>query len=530
MRIKILYAFLVLLLCFAFLHLVQKSFTPYYKVLKVNNFGQICIDLNSDMICEDSEYYRLKDVKLYLEDNKEFTKKSNFILKTLLEGKEIKLLEPPSIFYKFARVEINGTDAAIILLKEGFAQPHNKNVPTDYFLYFNKSNFLKNISLYEKTNTEKIIKETEIIEERTPNYIDGAVELYLIDPNLYSLPSKRARTNLAQSIIYNIENAKLSIDAALYGLEGQDEILKALLRARNRGVNVRIVTDSNPCADDTYADTYKLRENFNFKNDNSPFIMHNKFFIFDAQKVLTTSANVSSTGTGGYNSNTGILVNSKVVANVYLKEFEQMFNGSFHKLKTKNELVSFNLDAKTSISIYFAPASDILSPVINEINNAGKEILVSAFYLTHREIIAALIAAKERSVDVTVTIDALGAQKFKDRINMLKQAHIKVKAENWGGKNHQKNILIDSCTFIGGSANFSKNAVIKNDENLYILKNCSIGSVYRKYYFKLYNSIDEKYLFKYPHAEGFESGNSCYDGIDNDFDGKIDMQDENCKK
>ena len=54
--------------------------------------------------------------------------------------------------------------------------------------------------------------------------------------------------------------------------------------------------------------------------------------------------------------------------------------------------------------------------------------------------------------------------------------------------------------------------------------------MYRQYYFKLYNSIDEKYLFKYPHAEGFESGNSCYDGIDNDFDGKIDMQDENCKK
>ena len=124
----------------------------------------------------------------------------------------------------------------------------------------------------------------------------------------------------------------------------------------------------------------------------------------------------------------------------------------------------------------------------------------------------------------------LGKNKFKERIELLKQNNIKVKAENWGGKNHQKNLLSDRCTFISGSANFSKNAVIKNDENLLILKNCLAGEAYRKYYFKLYNSIDEKYLFKYPRAEGIESGNSCYDGIDNDFDGKVDALDEGCKK
>ena len=192
--------------------------------------------------------------------------------------------------------------------------------------------------------------------------------------------------------------------------------------------------------------------------------------------------------------------------------------------------MDFKIDKNTTLNVYFAPVSDILTPVVNEINDAKKEILVSAFYLTHREIIAALIAAKARGVEVLVTMDALGANKFKERIKWLKDANIKVKTENWGGKNHQKNILVDSCTFVSGSANFSKNAVIKNDENLIVLKNCNIGEAYRKYYFKLYNSIDEKYLFKYPRAEGIESGNSCYDGIDNDFDGKIDKNDEGCIK
>lgn len=514
----------------AFLFTIRKSSMPLYKILNVNETGQICIDTNCDSKCQSSEYYKLKDIIYYFSDNDKSAEETCIFLKKLLGGKYIKLKEPLSLFYKYARIEINNQDVAILLLKEGYAMPYGKNVPIEYFLEFNKNKYLKRIKDSKATIPKAKISYKEIIERRTPNFVNGSIEMYFINPNSYPLPSKRARTNLAQAIIYNIDNSKMSIDAALYGLEGQDEILNALIRAKNRGINVRIVTDSNPCADDTYADTYKLRKYFDAKSDNSPFIMHNKFFIFDNQKVLTTSANISSTGTGGYNSNTAALINSTVVANVYKKEFEQMYNGLFHKFKTKNELLDFKLDNNTVISVYFAPISDILTPIVNEINNAEKEILVSAFYLTHREIINALIAAKNRGVSISITIDALGAQKFKERINWLKQANIKVKAENWGGKNHQKNILIDGCVFITGSANFSKNAVIKNDENLVILKNCTIGNRYRKYYFKLYNSIDEKYLFKYPIPESFESGNSCYDGIDNDFDGKIDKEDERCAK
>ncbi len=518
------------MLCFAFLFNLQNKTMPSYKVLGVNNFGQICIDVNNDNKCQETEYYRLKNISSYIAEDKEFTDSANEFLRKLLLGQEITLIEPLSLFYGYARIQLNNQDVATMLLKSGYALPHSKNVPTDYYFSFNKRIFLKHVQEKENLTLAKQEKLFEIIEKRTPNIINGAIEMYFINPNLYPLPSKRARTNLAQAIIYNINNSKTSIDAALYGLEGQDEILQALIKAKERGVRVRIVTDSNPCGDDTYLDTYKLRKYFDAKDDNSPFIMHNKFFIFDSQKLLTTSANISSTGTGGYNSNTAVLINSAVVASIYLKEFEQMYQGLFHKSKTKNELVDFKLDKNTSLSVYFAPVSDILTPVVNEINLAKREILVSAFYLTHREIISALIAAKARNVDVVVTMDALGAYKFKERINWLKQANIKVKTENWGGKNHQKNILIDNCIFISGSANFSKNAVIKNDENLFILKNCTLGNAYKKYYYKLYNSIDDKYFFKYPLAESFESGNSCYDGIDNDFDGKIDMEDNSCKK
>jgi hypothetical protein len=44
----------------------------------------------------------------------------------------------------------------------------------------------------------------------------------------------------------------------------------------------------------------------------------------------------------------------------------------------------------------------------------------------------------------------------------------------------------------------------------------------------LFNSIDKKFLFTIPRAEGKESINSCYDGIDNNFDGNIDSKDKGC--
>ena len=137
MKVKIFYVFLVLVLCFAFLSSLQKSSMPSYKILKVNDFGQFCIDINNDFACQEDEFYRLKDVTSYFPDETRFNKESNDFLKNTLQGKQIKLKEPLSLFYKYARVEIDNQDAAILLLKNGYAQPHNKNVPTSYFLEFN---------------------------------------------------------------------------------------------------------------------------------------------------------------------------------------------------------------------------------------------------------------------------------------------------------------------------------------------------------------------------------------------------------
>ena len=76
---------------------------------------------------------------------------------------------------------------------------------------------------------------------------------------------------------------------------------------------------------------------------------------------------------------------------------------------------------------------------------------------------------------------------------------------------------------------FSKSGFYKNDENVILFKNSDAAKFYSEYFLYLFNSIDKKYLHSIPRAEGLESVNSCYDGLDNDYDGKIDLDDEACK-
>ena len=354
------------------------------------------------------------------------------------------------------------------------------------------------------------------------------IELFLINPLIYKSPNNSCVTDICKAIVKEINLSETSIDLALYGVGEQDEIIKSLRNAKNRGVKIRSVVDYSLNMDNIYPNTSSFATEFGSVMDDKESFMHNKFMIFDNKKVLTSSANVSSTGTGGYNSNNAILVNSSELAQIYTNEFEKMYGGNFSTKKQKSEKNCINLN-KDKICAYFSPKDALNNVILDELTKAKKEIFVSIFYLTERNLIQELINAKKRGVEVLVLIDAVGASNFKERIQKLRQEKIPVIVENWGGKNHEKTIMVDGEVFITGSSNFSKNAFYKNDENILVMNNKEIAQVYRDYYLFLFNSIDKKFLKYYPKAEGMDSINSCFDGIDNNFDGKIDSQSNDCK-
>ena len=114
-------------------------------------------------------------------------------------------------------------------------------------------------------------------------------------------------------------------------------------------------------------------------------------------------------------------------------------------------------------------------------------------------------------------MDASAAKNKYSTHQHLREAGIEVKVENFGGKMHAKSMIIDNRYIISGSMNFTKAGEEKNDENTIIIENATLAKAYKEYFFALWKQIPRRYLFIDPNPESFESGNSCFDGIDNNL-------------
>ena len=383
------------------------------------------------------------------------------------------------------------------------------------------------------------------------------IRFYYIRARDFSKPSSKVRTEAGKILVEKINNAQKSIDFAFYGLSKQDEILNALINAQNRGVKVRGIVDKNVDNKNDYSGTeyaiqklsdkviktdYKTElEKLNkIKNKEIEFkydffkghIMHNKFCIIDDEFVWTGTVNISSTGTGGFNENNACLIHSKDVAKIFKKEFEQMYvKELFHENKYPiYSKKGYNI-ATTNVQIYFSPNKFIINDVlIPEIEKAKKNIYISMFLISDRKIVNSIMDAHNRGVNVKIIIDAHHAMQPYSKHEILRNAGIKVKVENWAGKMHAKTVIIDENTIISGSANWTYSAFRYNDENLLIFRNLPREALSLKKEFEhSWNSIPDKWLYKNPKPEGKDSKNSCFDGVDNDHNGLFDKDDPACK-
>ena len=61
------------------------------------------------------------------------------------------------------------------------------------------------------------------------------------------------------------------------------------------------------------------------------------------------------------------------------------------------------------------------------------------------------------------------------------------------------------------------------------IENSKLAHNYETFFKYLWAMIPDKYLKHNPKAESKESIGSCTDGVDNNFNGKIDKQEESCK-
>jgi phosphatidylserine/phosphatidylglycerophosphate/cardiolipin synthase-like enzyme len=392
--------------------------------------------------------------------------------------------------------------------------------------YKTKKEYKKKISFSSKTKTTATF---------TKKLNRGWIKVLFTDFTTKLKPSTKCESDICKEILFNINNAKDSIDIAVYGYSKVPELENALKGAIARGVKVRLVYDMDSKNNNIYENTSDLVKLIPISNNDSKslhpqYIMHNKFYIFDNKVLITGSANMANTDMSGFNSNCVIVINSPEIAKIYTDEFEQMLNGLFHEQKAKRELLStFNL-YNSEFQIFFSPQDEsITNAILPLIRNAKKYIYIPTFVLTNKALSDELISAKKRGVDVKIIIDALNASSKYSKHKLLRENGILVKTENYAGKMHSKSIIIDNEYTIIGSMNFSNSGEKKNDENLIVIKDSGISQFYREFFLYQWNKIDNKWLKRNVRAEGKDSIGSCSDGVDNNYDGLTDMEDPACQ-
>lgn len=545
-------------------------FAVMYNIFSSND-EQTVINVISpvDFIINNNDKFKLKDIKTfspdYTDNNKELAKILNltedeaFIFgnfgkywaKNLLEGRKVKIKDDDLVYYKFGyRTRLTNSPYAIINGKPANEQAFNRqlaairrgkfvllDIDTDMSYPVSKyyREKLKNFVVVRKSHVRTInLKTTEqmhIIDSHKLKYVSGNIKIIVSDLTTKIKPDRNCKTEICKEIIGQINNAENTIDIAIYGYSSTPEIEKAVVRAKNRGVKIRLIYDVDEKGNNIYPDTFKFSELIpdnvcDSVSSEARNTMHNKFYIFDKKIVITGSANLSHTDMSGYNSNSIIVIESPEIAKIYTQEFEQMYSGVFHNSKR----AGIHKDTK-SIKVFFSPQDKTISNgILPLIQNAKKYIYIPSFVITEKRITNELVKAKQRGVDVRLILDALNASTQHSKHKELRSAGVLVKAENYAGKMHSKTMIIDDEHLVIGSMNFSKSGENRNDENVIIISDSGAAKFYKEFFIYQWNKIPDKWLKYTPRAEGKDSLGSCSDGIDNNYDGKTDMEDDACKK
>ena len=147
---------------------------------------------------------------------------------------------------------------------------------------------------------------------------------------VYFTPSYEA----LDAIIERIDEARQSIDVAVYDFTSRP-LARAIIKAKKRGVKIRILLDKKANKDSIYSKYRFLRQNGITVRFATPHIawnreglMHNKFAVVDKKIVITGSANWTASAFK-INDENILIINRFDIANVYEKEFEYLWKRSF---------------------------------------------------------------------------------------------------------------------------------------------------------------------------------------------------------
>ncbi len=337
-----------------------------------------------------------------------------------------------------------------------------------------------------RTTPEPVPSGTPVINIGSGGELDGGwYRLYFTAPKYPDNPANH-RGGLDEKLVALLDSAKTSIDIADYDFDLAN-VADALVRAKERGVTVRMVTDTDTLTNTKNAAIVsafgKLQvAGIPIVDDKRGPIMHNKFTVVDQQWISTGSWNYTDGDTYRLNNNMIIIDNRELAAN-YTNEFAKMFDRrQFGPTKDKSlPYPTINTNG-TRIQTCFAAQGKCAAQIISTLNTSTQSIRFLAYSFTSDPIEQAMVARSQAGVSVSGVFENSGSQTPFSAYGKLKAEGIPVYTDGNPWVMHHKVIIIDERTVIFGSFNFSDNADTQNDENLLIIDNPDIARAFKAEY------------------------------------------------
>lgn len=303
------------------------------------------------------------------------------------------------------------------------------------------------------------------------------------------------QNSIEGKLIEKINAAQNSIHIAAFEFD-LTPVADALIAARQRGVDVRWVTDDEnglEADEEPGRGQFAMLQNagIEVRADARSALMHNKFIIFDYQTVWTGSTNLTKNGIFKQENN-ALVIHSPVVAAMYEKEFQEMWDGQFGP-KSPSQLAeqTTNVDG-TPIWIVFTPEDGALEQAIIPLVNAAQfEVRFLAFSFTDYPLANAMIQRFQNGASVAGVYENVGSDTDAAEFGTLFCAGVSVRRDGNPGFMHDKVIIVDQRYIITGSLNFSTNAEDSNDENVIILDNAEIARLYLQEFDRIWSQASD---------------------------------------
>ena len=247
-----------------------------------------------------------------------------------------------------------------------------------------------------------------------------------------------------------INNAKLSIDLAMYGFT-DESFINALIQAKHHGKKINILLEPDPYKsenENARAIRELRRENIDLYWPDKKFkLVHQKTFIFDDQTAIVMTFNLTHSSFSRERNFALLLTDPTEVA-----EIKRVFAADCSQ---KNITV-------TDPHLLWSPDNS-REKMLKLIESAHSEIKIYAQDITDYKMIGALAKMARNGIDVKILLSISPEKLASKKFSYLKKAGIVIHNSRHYYI-HAKVIIVDQKCAVLGSINFTKPSLDDNRE------------------------------------------------------------------